>query len=337
MGLLWSPCCHAARGSTRCTTTCASPEAVLVMARHAGVVNEASADPTPLSFQHVLLPLDGSQFALAAMPTARAAAARFGAVVNTISVAGDERDADRLRRHAVEALGGTADEDRAHVVVAKDPASVIRDRADELGSCLVCMSTRGRGRVVGTLIGSVARATLLLANRPLIVVGPSADRPGVMVGRPRRRPSSWPEPLSGGGVIACVDGSDTSEAVLPVAAQWAAALRSGLTILTVADEAATAPSGERPNRFGPADPKGYVDDLAARWRNHVPDAAGEVVYDPLEVASGIGARVARQPAALVAVTTHARTGFDRLRLGATAADIVRVSTAPTLVVPLPRP
>lgn len=284
----------------------------------------------------MLLPLDGSRLALAAMPTARAAAARFGAVVHTISVAGDEHEAARLRRHASEALGDGAGEDRLHVVVAKDPALVISDCADELGACLVCMSTRGRGRVAGTLIGSVARATFLLANQPLIVVGPSADRPGVMVGRPRRRPSSWPEPLSVGDVVACVDGSDASEAVLPAASQWAAVLGSGLTILTVADEAATAPSGERPNRFGPADPKGYVDDLAARWRNGVPGATGEVVYDPLDVASGLAARLARQPAALVAVTTHARTGFDRLRLGATGADIVRASTAPTLVVPMPK-
>jgi nucleotide-binding universal stress UspA family protein len=36
----------------------------------------------------------------------------------------------------------------------------------------------------------------------------------------------------------------------------------------------------------------------------------------------------------VAVTTHARTGFRRLFLGATADAIVGMSVVPTLVIPL---
>jgi nucleotide-binding universal stress UspA family protein len=141
--------------------------------------------------------------------------------------------------------------------------------------------------------------------------------------------------LSTGGVVACVDGSRESEAVLPVAAQWAATLGMELAILTVAEDASPTLDGTRPNRFGPPTPREYVEELAERWRQVVPNTGGEVAFDPISVASGLRQRLAAQPAGLVAVTTHARSGLARVRLGAVAATIVRTSTAPTLVVPLP--
>lgn len=53
-----------------------------------------------------------------------------------------------------------------------------------------------------------------------MVVGPQLD--------PNR-------PLRGGPVLACVDGSGASEAILPVAHSWAGALQVPLGIVTVAD------------------------------------------------------------------------------------------------------
>ena len=298
-----------------------------------GVVDEPGG---PLRFEHVLLPLDGSDFALAAMPTARALSFRFAAQLQVISVADDEADADRLVRHAGASLGADRLDEQVHVVIGADPADAITARSAALASCLVCMSTRGRGRVAGTLIGSVTRQVLQSSPTPLIAVGPLADRPGHLVDRPLRRPRKWPEPLSVGGITACVDGSPESEAVLAEAARWAAALGVRLSVLTVAEDAPRALDGTRPNRFGPADPQRYVTELADWWRQHV-DAVGEVAFDPLGVATGVAAHLAARPTALLALTTHARSGLERIRLGATAADIVYKSTAPVLVVPLPEP
>ena len=87
----------------------------------------------------------------------------------------------------------------------------------------------GRGRVAGAMIGSVARAVLQSSMAPMLAVGPQADRPPLLVGRPRRRPGSWPKPLSVRRLVACVDGSAASEAVLPVATQWAKAFEMSLT------------------------------------------------------------------------------------------------------------
>ncbi|HKY75209.1 MAG TPA: universal stress protein [Acidimicrobiia bacterium] len=287
-----------------------------------------------VGFGRVLVPLDGSEFALAALPTARALSERFKAELVTISVADDEDEARRLRRHAVESLASGDGADHIQVAVSTAVAETITAQVAELAPCLLCMSTRGRGRVAGTVIGSVARAVLRSTREPLIAVGPLADRPGSLVGPSRRRPASWPEPLSVRRLVACVDGSPTSEAVLPVAARWATALDMQLSVLTIAEEAAPLGDQPAPNRFGPVEPARYVEQLADRWTEVIPDAVGEVAFDPLSVASGLRAHLATQPAGLVTVTTHARTGLNRIRLGAAAADIVRTSTAPTLVVPL---
>jgi nucleotide-binding universal stress UspA family protein len=108
-----------------------------------------------------------------------------------------------------------------------------------------------------------------------------------------------------------------------------------LVITTVAEDVAGPDDDDPPqNGFGPPHPQRFVDELAERWRREGAEVVGEVVYDPISVASGLRAHLAAEPAGLVAVTTRAHTGVDRLRMGAVAADIVRTSTAPALVVPM---
>jgi nucleotide-binding universal stress UspA family protein len=159
----------------------------------------------------------------------------------------------------------------------------------------------------------------------------------VRSGAGRRRPASWPEPLSVRRLIACVDGSAESEAVLPTASAWASALGMDMTILTIAEEVVPPFDATEvaTRRFGPAEPESYVAELVSTWRETGPAAVGRVAYDPIAVASGLKRYLGAESAGLIALTTHARTGMHRIRLGAAAADIVRASTAPALVVPLP--
>jgi nucleotide-binding universal stress UspA family protein len=304
---------------------------------HAVMVDDTPAQGSVSPrWRHVLVPLDGSALAAAALPTARALAQRLGADVQTISVAATEEEVGGLRVRAREQLGGERS-DATGVVVDADPATAIRRRCGEIGNCLLCMSSRGHGRLVGAVVGSVARAVLSSSSEPLVVVGPHADRPTALVrsGSVYRRPPSWPAPLSRGGVVACVDGTPSSEVVLPVAAAWARAFDMTLTVLTVAEDVRT-PVGVGAawrRRFGPDHPEEYVARLADAVRGGNPAAAGLVVYDPIGVASGVQAYLASEPAALVALATHARSGLERVRFGATGAELVRISTAPAVVIP----
>jgi nucleotide-binding universal stress UspA family protein len=274
----------------------------------------------------VLVPLDGSEFALQAMPTARVLAERFRAELHTISVARADEDGQRLRALASAALGVDVGDDRAHVVAGGEPAETIARRADELGSCVVCLSTHGRGRLGGALVGSVARSLLQRSPDPVVALGPSADNPGWTP-----RPRMWPEPLSVPRIVACVDGTHTSEQVLPIARVWARALSMSLTILTVADDVTSAIPGER--RYGDGDAEHYIEALVEQW-SAGGDVDGEVIRDPIGPASGLRAHLDQRPAGLVALTTHARSGMQRALLGAAAASLVHASVVPCLVAPV---
>ena len=284
-----------------------------------------------LHVRHVLVPLDGSEFALQALPTARVVAERFRAELHTISVAGAGDDADRLRSLASAALGVDVGDDRALVVTGGEAAETITGRADELDACVVCLSTHGRGRLRGALVGSVARSVLQRSLDPIVALGPSADNPG-WTPRPRR----WPEPLSVPRLVACVDGSHASEQVLPTAGAWARALGMSMTILTVADDAPEPIRGERQqSRYGSDGDAGrYIEALVEEWSGTVADIDGEVIRDPIGPASGLRVHLDQRPAGLVAVTTHARSGMQRALLGAAAASIVHASVAPCLIAPV---
>jgi nucleotide-binding universal stress UspA family protein len=265
----------------------------------------SSSTPSPdVGFDHVLVPSDGSSFSLGAMPTARALAERFGADLHTIGVA------------------------------RGDPAVAIARRADELGSCLVCMSSHGRGRLSGALLGSVATSVLEHSGGAVVTVGPMARGPGWTP-----PPRSWPEPLSTRRIVACVDGSDASEEVLSAASGWSRALGMSLTILTVAEETSDAVMHDPvADRYGSGrDGRDYIQELTRRWQATVPDVEGVVLEDPIGPASAIREYLAQQPADLVALRTHPRSGLRRVLRPATAATIVRASTAPCLVVPSRRP
>lgn len=295
------------------------------------MTSELGASSKAVLVRSVLVPLDGSEFALRAMPTARVLAGRFDAPLHTISVAGADDEASRLHTLAAAVLGVDVGDDRARVVVGGEPAEVIVSHAAELQDCLVCMSTHGRGRLSGAVVGSVARAVLQRSRKAIVALGPMADNP---VWSPR--PRNWPEPLSVPRIVACVDGSETSEQVVPLAAAWAQALGMMLSILTVVDD---APEPLRPDRqrseYGlGVDPGSYIDGLVKQLEGRVPDVDGVVVRDPIGPASGIRSHLDERPAGLVAVTTHAREGMRRALLGATAASIVHASVAPCVVAPV---
>ena len=294
------------------------------------MAEEFVSNPRPV--RHVLVPVDGSELALQAMPTARVLAARFGAELQTVSVATRDEDPDHLRALAAAALGVDASATSVCVTSGVDPAEAIAARARELEDCVVCMSSHGRGRLHGALVGSVARSVLLGSAEPMVVLGPSADNPGWSP-----RPRSWPEPLSTPRIVACVDGSDGSEQVLPVAASWAALLEMSLTIVTVIGDEPSSIGAESTNTtYGShANAASYLDALATHWRREVNlDVDSEVLRSPIGPASGIRAYLAGRPAGLIAVTTHARSGLDRARLGAQAANIVHASIVPCLVAPV---
>jgi len=277
-------------------------------------------------YRYVLVPLDRSADSAVALRSGHALAARFGATVHTVGVAGAADDRADLASVAVAALGVAPGDARVHTAAGDDVASAIATLADDLGDCLVCMSSGVHGRVAGALLGSTARELLHLRQRPLVLVGPLADRPAFME-------DSWPTPLGVDRLVVCVDDApegsapSTAAATVEVAARWASALAMSLTVLHVVTPTVSL-SGEA--HGGERAP--WLVRLAEQARMHVAHVDVRVENDPIGVADGVRTHLAAHPAGLLAVSTHARSGLDRVVHGAAGASIVAASTIATLVI-----
>lgn len=280
-------------------------------------------------YRTVLVPLDGRRFADDTVRTACALAARLGATVHTVSVVDSDFELDRVRSEGARALHADPDDPRIHVEVDTDVAAAVHRCAANLDACLICLSTHGRGRVAGTLIGSTARDIIERGRQPVIVAGPR-------IAHRDREDHTVTAPLAVDHLVACVDGTPSSEHGLPVAAAWARALGMKLTLVTVAEPCPPPARIGAPWRrhHGPdEDADEYLRRLGEAWTLEAPGLDTFVVYDPIGPGSGMKDYLADQPTGLVTVTSRLRDGLPHLVFGSGAADIVHASSAPVLVIP----
>jgi nucleotide-binding universal stress UspA family protein len=272
----------------------------------------------PTSVDVVLVPLDGSKFALIALPVAMALAARLGAELQLFSAVDTADEAAERERELAEIQSPDHRISRS-VVVGRDPAGTIHEALRRLPSAVLCMASHGRGGS-GALVGSVASEVVARGHDPLVVVGPFIS-----------------DELKGSGVLACVDETAASAALIPIGLRWSNLLGEPLTVTTVA-EPVPPPirEGHVHRRFGP---RGEVDAFLESLVAAVPNAGSEVetlaLYDPISPAEGVRSYLEDHQVALVVVSSHARTGLARIAFGSVAASIVHHSPSPVLVVPRP--
>lgn len=265
-------------------------------------------------FRTVIVPLDGSEHAERALPPAIELAAASGASIELVSVpaGGGEAAAHQLLESVAERLDGVTV--RPPVVVpASDAAEVIANAAEQPGS-IVVMSTHGRGGVARAVLGSVAEEVVRRSSGPVLLVGPDAanDR-GVR-----------------GPVLVCSDGSEISDAVLPVAERWCRELGGSPVLLSIADPS-VAPVGVVEGPASDVVEWGHVERVARDWSESGLPATWETVTErhPGEV---IVDRATGAGAVLVAMGTHGRTGLARVALGSVAAHVAQHAPCPVLVV-----
>ena len=279
-------------------------------------------------YANVLVPLDGSGLAEAALGPARELGARFGAEVHTLTgaVHRDEiwwyaRYQDRLR------AGSAADGLAMHLSTSRAVPEGIIAMARDLAPCLVCMATHGRARSAAVL-GSTFSHVMVSIDQPVLAVGPGFV-PTATAPPPDR-------------LVACLDGRPEAEQALPTAASWARRLGAGVTLLTAADPLLVRSWAGREqvqdHRFyAPSgDPEAYLATLAGLplFDGLVVDRA--VLWGLTEPAAAIGEHLDPQTATIAVAVTHGRTGLSRAALGSTVARMVRRSRVPLLVVPAPR-
>ena len=260
--------------------------------------------------QTVLVPLDGSERAEAALRPAVQLAERMDADLVLVTTAWEGTRIETVRRYLDVHIALLERDAEPLVVLDQEAPDAILTAAREPGA-LVCMTTHGRGGVMSAVLGSVAEAVVRGANGPVVLMGPWMGSDWVLPALPT--------------VLAGFDGSAPACAGVRAAGDLAAALGARVRVVEIAQ----LPDIVHVSRFR----AGHVDELeeaVGELRVTGVEAAYEVL-DGVDEADTLIAEAARSDAALLALGTHGRQGLARIALGSVTSRVVRHATLPVLV------
>jgi nucleotide-binding universal stress UspA family protein len=296
-------------------------------------------------FAKILIPLDGSQVAERVLPFARMLADALKLPIELVEVvdiaamsahiAADKAryfdkmitEGERISREYLDKtaanLGGVK---VVGTVLRGHAADVITERASAEPGTLIAMATHGRSGVNRWLLGSVAEKVLRGTKSPLLLVRAGFDNAGA-------------DTVSLKTVVVPLDGSETAESALPTVTEVAKALNLEVVLCRAYELAASAyygseaylPNYEEMTKQVKAEAEDYLREKAEALK-----AAG-LPKVSLVALEGSGAEqiihYARQHHdALVAMSTHGRSGVGRWVLGSVTEKVVRHSDDPVLVI-----
>lgn len=295
----------------------------------------------------LLVPLDGSQLAEAAVPVAVALGRCLQASLVLIHI--HERDAPpqvHRQRHLREPLEAEAylASVREHLVPAdveaecrvivgearRDVAKSIVRQAEALGAYMVVMCTHGWGGLRDVLFGSIAQQVLAQGNRPVLVVRPPrvAGTPGFSLRK----------------IVVPLDGRPSHEVGLAMAEELAKACGSELILITVVPTAENLSGEEAVTRVllpGAVDAMlelaqqgaaQYLAGLVAQLRTRDCKVSAKVLRGSPDAA--VVSLAKQETADLIVIATHRRTGFEAFWSGSMAPRIAAQCDLPLLLVPV---
>lgn len=293
----------------------------------------------------ILVPLDGSRFAEAALPLAvrltRAAHAQLrlllahetaDAMVSAGGGSWDLPEQSGNREKAQTYLAQTADCLPAHgkpieyELVEGEVGPALAEWIMLTAPDLVVMATHGRGTIGRFWRGSVADYLVRHVTVPVLLVRPDRQsRIGVGTGFRK--------------ILVPLDLSQSSDSILEPVKSLARITQAHLTLAHVVEPAFDLPIPSPP-LVAPME-TGATDRECERAQRHLDRLAAELRGEGFSVATRVvpGAGVAGRLLAtlrdggfdLVALTTHGRGGFQRTVLGSVATRLITEATQPVLV------
>jgi nucleotide-binding universal stress UspA family protein len=260
-------------------------------------------------YTKLIVPLDTSPAAERALEPTTALARRLGVPVDLVIVSspgiGATDDAVYLEKTAASLR---CDVGELRAIASNEVGDVLVEMADS-PDALVCMSTRGQGRLA-PLLGSVATDVVRRARRPVLLFGP-AVRP----------------PTRFDVVAACVEpGSDRSHAAIAPALSMAMSLDAALWLLEV-----------RQSDWVVRDVRGTIDGgevaaLAHELRHGGIGVEWKVQHDERAGRGLLSAAGSLDPVMLV-MASRARAGIARVALGSVTMEVVHGAPCGVLVAP----
>ena len=270
----------------------------------------------------IVLPLDGSTRAEAALPVALALARLYEAPIRFVHVLDEDLllesprpwgDACAAFAAYVDGLLKTVDATGTVREVEVHPGPIARTILDAaIGARLIVIASRGRGGFRGVL-GSVADR---------VVRGSSV--PGLIV------PAEGNAPLANGTIVVGLDGSTIAEAGLEAAREIGAKLGARLALV----RAYSLPAGGSEFTTYSVDLVTLIEEAAQAYLNQTAKA-GELTYCLLSPAVDAIDRVARQEnAVLVVMASHGKGFARRITLGSQTDRAMHSLRRPLLVIPV---
>ena len=296
-------------------------------------------------YKRIVVPLDGSATAEAVLPYAEAFAAGLKTSVDLVSVidfaemtAHLSRDKvphldtfiARQEKTIVDYLDGVAKKwfsrfpAERHILHGK-PAEAILNATSKDRDTLIAMATHGHSGATRWLLGSVAEEVLRGATNPLFLVRAAAAM-------------TAPQGIIN-SIVVPLDGSLLAERILPAVVYWAQSLDVEVTLIRAFEFPASAYYGSE-------------DDLPDydAFREDARKTAADYLKDKEDFLVGAGVRTVStlvlegpaaveiisyaqtSPHAMIAMSTHGRSGVRRWILGSVTERVVRHGGDPVLVV-----
>lgn len=318
----------------------------------------------------ILVPLDGSAFSARALPIAAAIAKARGESLHLLSVhtplvvqlsfaeapAYDTTFDDTQRAALRSALDEYARRLKAElgvaatvVVVDGETPAAIAAEASSCQASLIVMTTHGRGGFTRAWLGSVADELVRRSPVPLLLVRPAdaATDPGAgsTAGTAGLACIAEPERVSLASthrfqrILIPLDGSPLAEEIIePALALGIAGETTCLLLRVVIVPPSLLPPAEtfwtprelEAQQAARSEAEEYLERLAGRVR-----AAGHLVESHVVLGSDVARVILHESGTrgvdLIAISTNARGGLARLRLGSVADKLVRGAVCPTLV------
>ena len=297
-------------------------------------------------FRHLLIPLDGSKMAEAALPAAAFLAEKFASRVTLMHVVErkppsevhgqphlkNARDASAYLSELSQRVfaKGISVDFHVHEAEVDNVAGSIVAHADELKHDLVIMCSHGRGKSLHLFLGSIAQKVIGMGSLPVLITHP--DEQG---GAP---------PFSCRNILVPLDGDPDHAKALPVAREIALACDAALHLAIVVPRFSSL-SGEAKvsGRMLPAtasrilemeykDAQEFIKAEMESLRSQGFAASGHVLRgDP----AGMIADAANASSVdLTVLATHGKTGMKAFWEGSVAHRICSFSRVPLLLIPL---
>jgi nucleotide-binding universal stress UspA family protein len=319
-------------------------------------------------FKHLLVPLDGSSLAEAALPAAVYLAQTLDASVTLMhiietdapeKVHGEQHlaDPDEARHYldevATRAFPSSLRVERhVHTRAASDVARAIFEHVDELAPDLIVMCTHGRGGLRGLLFGSIAQQVIALGQTPVLLIRPREEGTTETGGEQTEGIASPPSGRQGVAptfllrrVLVPLDGNPDHEQGLDVAAGLARACSADVYMLMVipTTDTLTWHSGATA-RLLPSTTAALLDiaqdDAVSYLRKCMAPLQATGLGVAAEIQRGEPAKTIvdtarRVEADLIALGTHGRSGMDAFWSGSITPKVAGQTGLPLLLVPVP--